>query len=333
LPDSLIAAHAFRIMKAMLHRGFTTVRDVGGADYGLARAVELGLVEGPRLVICGKALSQTGGHTDYRGRYQDWDPAFFTNRLGSLGRICDGVDAVRRAVRENLKAGADFIKIMANGGVSSPTDPIAVLAYSTSEIEAVVEEARNGQTYVSAHLYTDEAIRRAVSCGVHSIEHANMIELQSARMITERGGFVVPTLVTYDQLKKRGADAGMPAESVAKIDDVHKAGLRSLEILREAGTAMAYGTDLLGDMHDAQADEFLIRREVIPAVEIIASATSVAARLLRMQGQIGCIAPGAYADLIVVDRDPLADLSALTEQGRHMALVMKAGRIVRNALS
>ena len=161
-PSSLAALRAGQIMHAMLMRGFTTVRDVGGADAGLKEAQALGVVTGPRLVISGKALSQTGGHCDGRQRWDD-RPTF--NRVGSMGRLCDGVDAVRRAARQELRSGADFIKVMANGGIASPADPIHMLQFSRAELDAAVEEARNLGTYVSAHLYTDEAISRALDCG------------------------------------------------------------------------------------------------------------------------------------------------------------------------
>ena len=149
-PSSLATLRASRVMHAMLMRGFTTVRDLGGADAGLVQGVEEGLIDGPRLVICGKALGQTGGHTDGRGRFDDRPD--FSGRVGSLGRLVDGVDAIRKAAREEIKAGARFIKIMANGGVASPNDPIHALGFSRDEMKAAVEEAENAGTYVSAHL-------------------------------------------------------------------------------------------------------------------------------------------------------------------------------------
>jgi len=330
LPDALVAHRAAHIMTAMLHRGFTTVRDVGGATHGLVRALEEGLFAGPRLVISGKALGQTGGHTDFRGRFDDRPETVV--RLGQLGRLCDGVDAVRRAAREELKGGADFIKIMANGGVASPTDPIHWLGFSRDEIRAAVEEAENAGTYVSAHLYTDAAIRRAVDCGVHSLEHCNLIEAETARRAAKAGCFAVPTLVTYDALANEGASLGLPPDSVAKIETVRARGLASLSIMREAGLPMAFGSDLLGDMHRHQSDEFTIRGRVLAPQEVIASATHVAARLLRMEGKIGVVAEGAHADLIVVDGDPLRDLSLLTGQGRFIPAIMKAGRFVKTTL-
>jgi imidazolonepropionase-like amidohydrolase len=333
LPDSLVAARAAGIMRGMLMRGFTSVRDVGGADIGLKLAVEEGAILGPRLFICGKALSQTGGHGDLRGRFDARERGYFDRRLGALGRICDGVAQVRRAAREEIKAGADAIKIMANGGVASPTDPIAFLGFSREEIAAVVEEAAMAQTYVAGHLYTDEAIRRAVECGVRSVEHANLIAAATARLMVERGAWAVPTLVTFEALKQEGARLGLPAVSVAKIDDVRLAGLRALDLMRAAGVKMAYGTDLLGDMHRRQSEEFTIRARVLPAQEIIASATSVAAEVVGMAGKLGTIAPDAYADLIVVDGDPLADLGVLGGQGERILAIMKAGQFVKNLLN
>lgn len=329
LPDSLVMARSMGIMNAMLMRGFTTVRDVGGADYGVKLAAEEGLVPMPRIVMSGKALSQTGGHCDFRGRFDD-NPAPKTGfRLGTLGRLCDGIDEVRRAAREEIKGGADFVKIMANGGVASPTDPISFLGFSRSEIIAIVEEAANAGTYVSAHLYTDEAIRRAVECGVHSLEHCNLIESETAKIAAKAGAVAVPTLVTYDKLASEGPSLGFPADSVAKIDHVRLAGLKSLEIMKKAGLTMAYGSDLLGEMHRHQSEEFVIRGRVLKAQEVIASATFIAARLCRMEGQIGVIAPGAFADLVAVDGNPLENLALLTGQGRHLPLILRGGAIAK----
>ena len=332
LPNSLIALRASRIMNAMLMRGFTTVRDVGGAEYGLSLAVEEGLFDGPRLVVCGKALGQTGGHSDFRSR-SDNRAGVFAERVGSLGRLCDGVDEVRKAAREEIKAGAQFIKIMANGGVASPNDPIHALGFSVEEIKAVVEETENAGTYVSAHLYTDKAIRRAVECGVHSLEHCNLIQSDTAELAAKAGAIAVPTLVAYEGLAMEGEAFGLNAESVAKIETVRRAGLESLDIMQRAGLPMAFGSDLLGQLHKYQTMEFAIRERVLPRHEIIASATTVAAKLCMLEGQIGVIAPNAYADLLVVDGDPLKDLGVLQNDGANIAGIMRGGKFVKNALN
>ena len=329
LPDALVTIRAFKLMGEMLMRGFTTVRDLGGATHALVVATEEGFFPVPRLVVCGKALSQTGGHCDFRGPYNDRPVQQTGHALGALGRVCDGVPEVRRAAREEIKSGASFLKIMANGGVSSPTDPIHYLGFAREEIAAVVEEAQNAGTYVAAHLYTDEAIRRAVECGVHSLEHCNLIQSETASFAASRGAIAVPTLVTYDKLSSEGAAMGLPAGSVAKVDNVRLSGMESLDIMRAAGLPMAYGSDLLGGMHRHQSEEFVIRGRVLPAHEVIASATVVAARLLRMEGEIGTVAPAAFADLIVVDGNPLSDLSLLTGQGQHMPIIMKDGALIK----
>ena len=333
LPNTLVSLRSAKIMRDMLMRGFTTVRDLGGADIGLKMAIEEGTISGPRLIICGKALSQTGGHTDYRGRFHHRDVEYYADKVGTLGRVVDGVDAVRRVAREEIKGGAEFIKLMANGGVSSPTDPIAFFGFSRDEMKAAVEEAQNAQMYVAAHLYTDASIRRAVECGVKSVEHGNLIEPETARLIKDSGGYVVPTNVTFDMLAKIGADLGLPPESVAKIEDVRSAGLAALETLADAGVLMAYGTDLLGDMHCYQSDEFTLRARYLPVMEVIRSATIYAAQALGYEGKIGSVTRGAFADLIVVDGDPLKDISLLTGQGRNMPAIMKNGVFEKNVLS
>jgi len=333
LPDSLIAARAAAIMRGQIMRGFTTVRDAGGADSGLRRAVEDGLFLGPRLVICGQALSQSGGHADYRTCCDPRGAEWVTGRLGSIGRICDGEAEVRFAVREEIRHGAQFIKVMANGGISTPNDPIKFLQFSRVELLAIVEEVSNAQTYAAAHLYTDEAILRAIECGIRSVEHGSLVTPQTARRMVELGVFAVPTLVVYEAISKHGAQYGFPDYAISKIGDMASMGPTTLSVLNAAGVPMAFGTDCGGELHQFQSEEFVLRGRVLPAMDVIKSATSVAARLLRMEGQVGCIAPGAFADMIVVDGNPLSDLSLLTGQGRHLPLIMKEGSIVKNTLT
>lgn len=329
LPDSYVAAKSSMIMRDMLMRGFTTVRDVGGANQGLVRAVEEGVFPGPRLVISGKALSQTGGHCDFRGPFDDRPGRQYGFPLGALGRVCDGVPELRRAAREEIKGGAKLIKIMSNGGCASPTDPIHFFGFSEEETRAAVEEARMAGTYVSAHLYTDDSIRRALDCGVHSLEHCSLITPETAALAASKGAVAVPTQVTQEALSREGASLGFPPESVRKVETVRAAGMEALEFLRIAGVTMAYGTDLLREMHRHQSEEFIIRGRVQPAQMVIAGATHIAAKLCHLEGEIGVIAPGAYADIVVVNGDPLADLSLLTEQGIHMPIIMKAGAFAK----
>ena len=332
VPDATAVLKSLPILRGMLDRGFTTVRDVGGAPFDLAQAIDDGLAVGPRLVVCGKALSKTGGHTDLRPRHDTHDPTRWQHNFGALGRVADGIDEVRRACRQELRQGAHFIKIMANGGVASPTDPVAWQGYSLAEMQAAVEEAQDAETYVSAHLYTPEAITRAVQAGVHSLEHCNRIDAAAARLAAAAGCVAVPTLVTYEALAEDGPRFGFPPGSIAKIESVRTAGMASLAILRDAGVTMAYGTDLLGETHVRQSEEFAIRARVLKSQDVLQSATTIAARLLRMEGLIGIVAPGAFADLVVVDGNPAEDVSILAQPDRTLRLVMKAGVVHRSNL-
>jgi imidazolonepropionase-like amidohydrolase len=327
LPAAIAVLKSAKIMQGMLERGFTTVRDLGGAPYALAEAVAQGLTPGPRLIVCGKALSKTGGHSDSRPRYDTYDATRWGSNFGALGRVADGVDNVRLACRQELRQGAAFIKVMANGGVASPTDPIHWFGYSVDELKAAVDEARDAHTYVAAHLYTAEGIVRAIQCGVHSLEHCNLISAEAARLAAEVGAVAVPTLVTYEALAQDGPSFGFPAASIAKIEGVRKAGLNSLSILRNAGVTMAFGTDLLGETHIRQNEEFSIRARVLPSAEILASATTIAAKLIGMEGRLGVIAEGAIADILVVEGSPLEDISVLANPKKNLLLVMKDGVI------
>ena len=329
MPPSLIAQHARANLEATLQRGFTTVRDAAGADYGLARAIEAGLIAGPRLFYSGHALSQTGGHGDFRS-YES-EPAICSCGLGArhFSTVADGVPEVRRAAREELRRGATQIKIMGSGGVASPSDPISNLQYSEEEIRAAVWEAHSWGTYVMAHVYTPQAIRRCIEFGVRSVEHANLIDAETAAFAAERGAFVVPTLATYESTARRGASLGFPKVSLDKLGAVREVGVASLEILRDAGVKTGFGTDLLGAMHDDQLTEFAIRSRVLPSVEVLRQATSANAELLERSGDLGTVAPGALADLIVVDGDPVADLGVLSGQGERISVVMKGGRVFK----
>ncbi len=335
LPNALVAARSIPIVRGMLSRGFTTVRDAGGADIGWRQAIDAGLIAGPRLFLSGHALSQSGGHGDGRplADHVTATGCACCFRVGQLCRVVDGVDALRKAVREELLMGADQIKILASGGVASPTDPIAATGYCEDEMRAIVAEARARDTYVMAHAYTARAIARAVRCGVRSIEHGNLIDAETAALVKDSGAYVVPTLVTYEALATEGAQLGLPAASVAKIEEVRTAGLHSLELLQAAGVPMGFGTDLLGASHRLQSNEFLIRRQVLGAQQVIQSSTTTAAEILRMEGRLGRIQPGAFADLLLIRGNPLDNIACLAGNGENIPLVMKAGTISFNELT
>ncbi|HYC13595.1 MAG TPA: amidohydrolase family protein [Stellaceae bacterium] len=333
MPMSLMAARSGPLMRAMLDRGFTTVRDTGGADWGIREAVETGQLVGPRLFIAGAAISQTGGHGDFRLRTESEHACQCCSGVHQISRIVDGVPQMLHAVRDELRKGADHIKIMVSGGVASPRDPLEATQFTREEISAAVGEATAWGTYVASHAYGADAIRRAVECGVRTIQHGNFVDAATARLMRERGAFIVPTLVAYDAMKRRGRDYGLPPVSLEKNERVLAAGLRSLEICREAGVPIAFGSDLLGQLQDDQSREFLIRGEAMKPIEVIRSATIVNARLLRRESELGTIRPGAFADLIAVDGNPLEDLGLFQKQGAHLPLIVKGGKLHKNELA
>lgn len=322
---SYVTAAAARELEATLHRGFTTVRDAAGADFGLAHAVRDGLLRGPRLLYCGKAISQTGGHGDNRapGEHGDFDCPC----CAGLGRVADGVDAVRAAARDELRKGANHLKVMASGGVASPTDRIDSTQYSMDELRAIVDEARAANRYVAAHAYTARAIQRAVEAGIRSIEHGNLVDDAALAAIRDHDAFLVPTLVTYWALNREGAQFGLPPASQAKVADVLDAGIGALEKAVDAGVNIVFGTDLLGGMRVHQNEEFRIRGEVQRPLDVVRSATTTAAELLDLEGLVGTLAPGAYGDLLVVDGDPLEDLGVLADPAKHVLAVVAAGEV------
>ena len=209
VPLTLMTARAADLMKGMIDRGFTTVRDTGGADWGIKVAVESGLLPGPRLFISGRAIGPTGGHSDSRRRTDAGAPCNCCNAMVYSMAVADGPDAVRKAVREQMRQGADQVKIMCSGGVASPYDPLDSLQFSPAEIAAATDEAGNFGRYVLAHAYTPEAITRAVTNGVRTIEHGNLIDAKSAKLLKAKGGYMVANLVTYFVMKEKAANFGI----------------------------------------------------------------------------------------------------------------------------
>jgi imidazolonepropionase-like amidohydrolase len=333
VPLTLLTAQSAQLMRGMIDRGFTTVRDTGGADWGIKTAVESGLIPGPRLFISAKAIGPTGGHSDPRRR-TDYQRASCgcCNAMVYVMAVADGADEVRQCVREQMRQGADQIKIMCSGGVASPYDPLDSLQFSEAEIAAATDEARAFGRYVLAHAYTPEAITRAMNNGVRTIEHGNLIDDKSARLIKAKDGYMIANLVTYFSMKERAAQLGMPADMLAKNDIVLDGALRSLEICKKAGVKVGYGTDLLGALQVDQSLEFIHRAKVLKPIEIIRQATTVGAEILRMEGKLGVIKEGAYADLIAVDGNPVKKLELFLDQGRHLPMIMKGGQFHKNAL-
>jgi imidazolonepropionase-like amidohydrolase len=326
--DSEAALRAGRNLTRLLDQGFTTARDAGGADAGFRRAVEQGIVDGPRLLVSGRPLSQTGGHGDARLPSEHGDVAACGAQIGLVSELADGPDRVLRAAREQLRRGADQIKVMAGGGVMSPTDRLEGTQFTLPELRAAVTAADTAGTYVLAHAYTPEAIRLAVTAGVRSIEHGNLLDEATGALLAEQGVFLVPTLVTYEKLYEEGEQHGLSRENLAKLAVVIDAGLTSLRIAHAAGVRIASGSDLLGPLAVHRGRELAIKAQVLGPMGAIVAATRTNAELLGLAEATGTLAPGKQADLLVVDGDPLAD-PGLLGRPETTPVVVTAGRPYR----
>jgi imidazolonepropionase-like amidohydrolase len=331
--DAYRTAHAVRMLGHALDCGFTTVRDVGGGDYSLWRAIEDGLIRAPRFFYSGKIISMTGGHGDFRPMSLDSGHGLCAcGQHNCLSVVADGVEECIRATREQLRRGAHCIKIMGSGGVASPTDPIWMNQYREDEIRAVVNEAVERRTYVSAHCHPANAIRRCVEFGVRVIEHGTLVDDETCRYVAEQGAYIVPTMAIIFALIEVGPQLGFPRSSQDKVQVAFRQALSGMESMRRAGVKIGFGTDLLGATYTHQAREFNIRREVFAPLEILRQATSINASILMKDGKLGCISPGAHADLLVVDGDPLRDIGLLGADGAHLKVIMRGGEWVKNEL-
>ena len=328
-PPSLIAAKTLRRIEQALQQGFTTVRDAGGADYGFREAVASGLYPGPRLLVSGRALSQTGGHGDKRRRAEWIEPVDCC--LGMVGVIADGPDEVRKAAREQLRHDVDQIKIMASGGAMSPSDELDTTQYTVDEMRAAVEEARAVGKYVLAHAYSGSAIRAALQAGVRCIEHGNLLDEAGAREIRKAGAYLVPTMVTYEAIWREGKTHGVSEHQLQKINAARELSVEGLTQAYRAGCKIGSGSDLLGDMQAQRTVELELKAQVMKPMEVLLSATRVNAEIFRMEDRIGSVEPGKYADLLVVKGNPLQDLRVFQNQD-NLQLIMKGGRAYKQTL-
>ncbi len=325
-------AHAVRMLGHALECGFTTVRDIGGGNYSLYKAAADGLFRAPHFHYAGKILSMTGGHGDMRQIEQAprYAPACACVEANMFSVMADGVDECLKQAREQLRQGAHCIKLMGSGGVASPTDPIWMNQYREDEIRAIVGECTERHSYASAHCHPASAVRRCVEYGVRAIEHGTLIDAETAAFVAERGAYIVPTMVIIHALVELGRELGFPAQSQAKVELVAQQAISGLDLMRTAGVKVVFGTDLLGSTYTQQCREFRLRSEVFTPVELLRQATSTAAEMMLMEGQIGCVKVGAQADLIVVKGDPLKDIGLLAADGRELGCVVRGGEVIRS---
>src|SRR5512140_310010 len=316
--DVAVTAHVYA--RRTLEAGFTTLRVVGASEYvdvALRNAIDKGLVAGPRLKVAGLAIGSTGGHADLTG----FSPYL---RFESFSGVADGVDAVRRLVRQNVKFGADVIKMIASAGVLSEEESVGAPQYSFEEMKAICDEAAMWGRKVAAHAHGTEAIKRAVAAGVASIEHGSLIDDEGIRMMKERGTFLVADVYNDDWILAEFAKMGYPDKIIEKERAVGRLQRENFAKAVKAGVKVAYGTDAGVYPHGLNARQFryMVAGGLTP-MQAIQSATASAAELLGWD-KVGAIAPGRFADLVAVDGDPLKDVTLLEKP----SFVMKGGEVV-----
>lgn len=330
-----IASVAAEYLHSALMDGFTTVREAGGADHRIARRLEQGHIVGPRLFYSGRALTQTGGGADFRTMDESVDPCGHATPYSVMSVIVDGADEVRRAAREELRLGATQLKLFASGGVVFPAKSHATrYEFSPAEMAAAVEEAASRDTYVMAHAYTDEAVRRCLRAGVRSIEHANFVTEDTVALMGEHRAFFDPTFISLVQRVESASETGLSNTIVHNVSHAIEQGRTVYGWARKHGVPVALGTDLWGpDARRSQLRELELRTELDESRNVVRSATAVNADLLQMAGQLGTIRQGAFADLLVIDGNPLRDARVLCHPDQNLLLVMKDGVIYSDRLT
>lgn len=308
-----------------LYRGFTTVRDVAGGDLGLSRAIEENLFDSPRYYFTGPAMSQTGGHGDPRDPHLD---SCFSH--GHMCQVVDGPQELRVAVREAFRTGAHAIKIMASGGVISLADPLEVPQYSADEVRTVTEEAKRRGSYVCAHAYSVSAIEHSVLNGVRSIEHGNLLDEPTARLMAQHDAFLVPTLAAYSAMERRGEELGLAQTSREKNRVVLESGQQAVQFALEAGVNVGFGSDLMGELGDEQLFGLELQAQASSVTDVLRSATSVNAKLIG-NDSIGTLSSGKVADLLVLAGDPRENIQLLSDSNNGRA-VIQSGALVFDSL-
>jgi imidazolonepropionase-like amidohydrolase len=325
---------------ATLMRGFTTVRDMGGSSFGLKRAIDEGVLPGPRIYPSGAMISVTSGHGDFRA---SWEvprtigaPASRAEQVGAA-MIADGPGEVTVRVREQLMQGASQIKLTAGGGVSSPHSPLDVSTFTEAELRAAVEAAANWGTYVTVHAYTPAAVQRAMAAGVQCIEHAHLMDDATARMMAEKGVWL-----SMQPLPDELAESFPPgSEQSAKAVEVFAGTAKTYELAKKYGIKTAWGTDVLFSPALALQQGALLAKIAtwFTPAEALAQATGTNAQLLALSGKrnpyagkLGVVEEGALADLLLVDGNPLEKIALVADPARNFQVIMKDGRIYKNTL-
>jgi imidazolonepropionase-like amidohydrolase len=332
MPAALIAAHAAQILTGVLKRGYTTIRDAGGGDIGLKLALDAKLIDGPRFFYPGKAITQTGGHGDMR-RKDFFEPCGCAYS-GNITQVVDGSIAMRKAIREEFRKGANQIKIFLSGGVSTNLAPLEMPHFSDEEISAAVDEANRRNSYVMAHCHTDEGANRCVDLGVRSIEHGSLIKENTAKRIKENNVYVVPTLSAGELIADRAKELGLEDDTLKKVKEVNSYRDKAIEYCSKAGVKMGLGCDLHGHENlKTQGRELWLRGQIQKPIEVLRSATTINAEIIQMKNRLGAIKEDAFADLLIIKGDPLKDLSIFIHSEENILLLIKDGEIKNSRLN
>ncbi|MEZ4673531.1 MAG: amidohydrolase family protein [Caldilineaceae bacterium] len=330
-PFSMNFYRAIAHMRRTIDAGITTVRDAGGADLGVKQSVEEGLVVGPRMQISITALSITGGHGD------GWMPSGFSLDLfppypGMPSNICDGVEDVRKKVREVLRAGAEIVKICSTGGVMSPTDHPEFTQFTPEELDVIVQEAayRRG-VKVMAHAQGLEGVKNAIRAGIHSIEHGIFLDDEAINLMLEKGTFLVPTLLApLSVVEIAEATGAMPEYGVRKARETIEIHSESIAKAQERGVTIAMGTDAGVMPHGTNLRELGLMCNIgMSPMEAIVATTKVAAACLGWQDRIGTVEKGKLADIVIVATDPLKEIRSL-EKTENIKVVMQGGKVLKD---
>ena len=322
---SMNVVKALRVLEDTLMQGFTYALDACGADAGYREAQAQGLVKGPRLQVCGHSISQSGGHADMRLSSDIMPPS---GHYFDMGVVADGVDAVRKAAREELRMGAEYIKIMAAGGCASPADEPDTVQYSLEEMRAMVDVADSVGKICIAHCYSPRSIQRCVESGVRRIEHGNFMDECTAKMMAEQGTVYVPTMATYDIMARRGAEFGIPDYFLRKMKIADERAQEALTIAVHAGLTIGSGSDMVGPGQPYKANELELKGRVMGPMRAILSATKVNAEIMKVDQVVGTVEEGKFADLLLLDGNPLEDLTLFQHRDKIVA-IMQGGYFVK----
>ncbi|NER08901.1 metal-dependent hydrolase family protein [Muriicola jejuensis] len=327
----------------MLQRGFTTIRDNGGPAFGLKKAIDEHIIPGPRILPAGAFISQTSGHGDYDQRMFYLSPHF----TGQIDKayirgwtiVADGVAEVQKASRDVLRSGATHLKVFGSGSITGAHDPIDVTEYTYEELKALADETKKWGTYAAIHAYSDEGIQNAIKAGIKSIEHGLFASEETMEMIKKNDVWFSTQFLAFSLPPEK---AGMKGEAVSKYLTAQEGAQKGYERAKKYGVKMTFGTDILGslELHRMQNLEFTARSKYFTPYEILKQATSQNAELFELsgerhpykEGKLGVIEEGAYADLLLVNGNPLEDISLLAAPDKNLSLIMKDGVIYKNSL-